>query len=154
MGRPKLPKDEARKILIGAKFSPPEARSVEQSARESKLDKSKWIRERLLEHAKSHLSNKGGTIEYLAEAAALDRGGQVAASGPAILYHASGTGEFFPEKRFKTRGNKPPLSYTSLRTPAGQVFKLAGVEGICQGGNKPPHLHFGFAPVDAASKTK
>ena len=105
-----------------------------------------------MEHAKSHLSNKGGTIEYLAEAAALDKDHHVVAAGPAILYHASGTGEFFPERRFDTPGNKPPQSATSLRTPAGQLYRLTEMEGICQGGNKPPHLHFQFAPVRAASK--
>ncbi len=148
MGRPKLPKNEARKILIGAKFSRPEARSVAQSARESHLDKSKWIREKLLEHAKSHpSSNPEGSIQYLSEATALDRNNRVVATGSAILYHASGTGEFFPEKRFQTAANKPPQSSTTLRTSTGHLYKLSGVEGICQRGNKPPHLHFEFAPV-------
>jgi hypothetical protein len=154
MGRPKLPKNEARKILIGAKFSPPEARSVEQSARESKLDKSKWIRERLLEHAKSNpLSNPEGSIQYLSEATALDGENQVVATGSAILYQASGTGEFFPEKSPEASRNKPPHSPASLRAPSGQIYKLTGLAGICQGGNKPPHLHFKFVPVHAASKT-
>jgi hypothetical protein len=153
MGRPKLPKNEARKILIGAKFSPPEARSVEQSARESNLDKSKWIRERLLEHAKSHASgNPGGSIQYLEEVTTLDKNNQVVATGTAILYLASGTGEFFPEKRGQAADNKPPQSSTSLRTSTGHLYRLTEVAGICQGGNKPPHLHFEFGPVRAAAE--
>jgi len=153
MGRPKLPKNEARKILIGAKFSPPEARSVEQSARESKLDKSKWIRERLLEHGKLHPSgNPAGSIEYLAEAKAIDKESQVVAIGSAVLYHTSGTGEFFPEKLFSTAGNKPPQSAAILRASTGHLYKLTGVEGICQGGNKPRHLHFEFVPVRPTSE--
>jgi hypothetical protein len=153
MGRPKLPKNEARKILIGAKFSPPEARSVEQSARDSNLDKSKWIRERLLEHAKLHpLSNPEGSIEYLAEATALDKANRVVATGSAILYHTSGTGEFFPEKISQATETMPPQSSTSLRTSTGHRYRLTEVEGICQGGNKPPHLHFEFTPVHAASE--
>ena len=148
MGRPKLPKNEARKILIGAKFSPPEARSVEQSARESKLDKSKWIRERLLEHGKLHPSgNPAGSIEYLAEATAMDKENQVVATGSAVLYHTSGTGEFFPEKFVTNTGNESPQSAIILRASTGHLYKLTGVEGICQGGNKPRHLHFEFAPV-------
>jgi len=151
MGRPKLPKNEARKILIGAKFSPPEARSVEQSARESRLDKSKWIRERLLEHAQSHpAGGSGGSIQYLEEVTALDKDDQVVATGAAILYLASGTGEFFPEQRHQTRERKPPRSTTRLRTSTGHFYKLTEVEGICQGGNKPPHLHFEFAAVRGA----
>jgi hypothetical protein len=153
MGRPKLPKNEARKILIGAKFSPPEARSVEQSARESNLDKSKWIRERLLEHAKAHPSgNPGGSIQYLEEVTALDKNNRLVATGAAILYLASSTGEFFPEQRGPAAENKPPQSSTRLRTSTGHLYKLTEVEGICQGGNKPPHLHFEFAPLHAASE--
>ena len=153
MGRPRLPKNEARKILIGAKFSPPEARSVEQSARESNLDKSKWIRERLLEHATAHPSgNPGGSIQYLEEVTALDKNNQVVATGAAILYLASSTGEFFPEKRGQAAENKTPQLSTSLRTSTGHLYKLTEVEGICQGGNKPPHLHFEFAPFHAVSE--
>jgi hypothetical protein len=151
MGRPKLPRDEVRKILIGAKFSPPEARSVEQSARESKLDKSKWIRERLLEHAKSLPSGASGAIEYLADAAALDKAGRVAAAGAAILYHASGTGEFFLGRHFPTAKDAPARAFTRLRTSNGRLYKLNAVEGVCQEGNKPPHLHFKFAPMQPES---
>lgn len=48
IGRPKVPKREAKAVLIGARFSPPEARAVENAVQQSSLDKSKWIRNRLL----------------------------------------------------------------------------------------------------------
>jgi hypothetical protein len=150
MGRPKLPKNAARKILLGAKFSPPEARSVEQSARESRLDKSKWIRERLLEHVRlQELGRRGGAIEYLPEAAALDAAGRVIASGSAVLYHASGTGEFFLEKNAQTG---PAQSPAFLRDSSGHQYKLTRVEGLCDGRNKPPHMHLEFAPLQSTSQ--
>ena len=154
MGRPKLPRNEARKILIGAKFSPPEARSVEQSARESKLDKSKWIRERLLEHAKSRpSSNPGGSIQYLEEVTTLDKHRHVVANGTAILYLASGTGEFFPEKRDPSIENKPPQSLTTLRTSTAISTKFdRGGRDLPGRGTSAPHLHFEFAPLHATSE--
>lgn len=48
IGRPKVPKREAKAVLIGARFSPPEARAVENAVQKSSLDKSKWIRTKLL----------------------------------------------------------------------------------------------------------
>jgi hypothetical protein len=48
MGRPKVAKNKYRGILIGARFSPDEAKQVESNVKKSKKPKSKWIRERLL----------------------------------------------------------------------------------------------------------
>ena len=48
MGRPKVPKRAAKAVLIGARFSPPEAKQVEKAANQSGQDKSKWIRSKLL----------------------------------------------------------------------------------------------------------
>ncbi len=148
MGRPKLPKNAARKILLGAKFSPPEARSVEQSARKSRLDKSKWIRERLLEHVRlQELGRTGGAIEYLPEAAALNADGRVLATGSAVLYHASGTGEFFLERNSQSEPGGLAQSPARLRDSSGHQYQLTRVEGICEGRNKPPHMHFEFLPL-------
>jgi hypothetical protein len=47
-GRPKVTKSKFRGILIGARFSPDEARQVEKNVKKSKKGKSKWIREKLL----------------------------------------------------------------------------------------------------------
>lgn len=52
LGRPKLPKDQARGILVGARFSASEARQVVDAAKRSKLSKSEWVRKVLLSAAK------------------------------------------------------------------------------------------------------
>ena len=48
MGRPKLPKGEAKGILIGARFSPEEAEIVSDAAFRSNQNKSEWVRKTLL----------------------------------------------------------------------------------------------------------
>ena len=48
MGRPALPKNTARGVLIGARFSPGEAERVQNAVKESKQTKSEWIRTSLL----------------------------------------------------------------------------------------------------------
>lgn len=48
MGRPKLAKDQAKEVLIGARFSPPEARAIAQAANRIDQGKSEWIRRTLL----------------------------------------------------------------------------------------------------------
>jgi len=53
MGRPKLAKGEAKAVLIGARFTPGEARTVEDAARRSKKIKSDWVRMCLLSAATS-----------------------------------------------------------------------------------------------------
>ncbi|HEX4371966.1 MAG TPA: hypothetical protein VHZ50_01555 [Puia sp.] len=47
-GRPAVTKKKYKSVLIGARFSPDEAKQVEKNVKKSKLGKSKWIRERLL----------------------------------------------------------------------------------------------------------
>lgn len=47
-GRPKVTKGKFRGVYIGARFSPDEAKQVNQSVKKAKKTKSKWIRERLL----------------------------------------------------------------------------------------------------------
>lgn len=51
MGRPKLPKGQAKGVLIGARFSPPEAKIVAAAARRSKQVKSEWVRQSLISAA-------------------------------------------------------------------------------------------------------
>ena len=53
MGRPKLPKGEAKGVLIGARFAPDEARRVESAAKHARQTKSNWVREKLLDAATS-----------------------------------------------------------------------------------------------------
>jgi hypothetical protein len=45
IGRPKVPKREAKSVLLGARFSTKEIKSVERAMTESGRDKSKWLRE-------------------------------------------------------------------------------------------------------------
>ena len=52
MGRPKLPKGEAKGVLIGARFSPDEAKKVHAAVRREKQVKSEWVRKTLLTAAK------------------------------------------------------------------------------------------------------
>jgi hypothetical protein len=51
MGRPRLPKCEAKGVLIGARFSPPEARQVIEAVRRAGKVKSDWVRLSLLRAA-------------------------------------------------------------------------------------------------------
>ena len=48
LGRPKLAKGEAKGVLIGARFSPDEAKTVHGAVKRSKQGKSEWIRNTLL----------------------------------------------------------------------------------------------------------
>lgn len=52
MGRPTLPKGEAKGVLIGARFSPPEAKQVVAAINRIGAIKSEWIRNTLLSEAK------------------------------------------------------------------------------------------------------
>ncbi len=51
VGRPAVPKSEAKTMLRGALFAKDEARNVDRAITESGQDKSKWIREKLIEAA-------------------------------------------------------------------------------------------------------
>jgi len=53
IGRPRLPKAEAKGVLIGARFSPLEAKIVSDAVRRSKTVKSSWVRTILLTAAKT-----------------------------------------------------------------------------------------------------
>ena len=48
MGRPKMPKGENKGVLIGARFSTPEAKQVEDAVRRAGKVKSEWVRTTLL----------------------------------------------------------------------------------------------------------
>ena len=48
MGRPKLAKGEAKGVHIGARFTPDEAKTVEDAARRARKVKSEWVRMCLL----------------------------------------------------------------------------------------------------------
>jgi len=52
MGRPKLPKGEAKGVLIGARFSADEAEIVTDAVLRSNENKSEWVRKTLLTAAK------------------------------------------------------------------------------------------------------
>lgn len=52
MGRPKLPKGQAKGVLIGARFSPPEAKIVASAVKRAKAVKSQWVRMCLLSAAR------------------------------------------------------------------------------------------------------
>jgi hypothetical protein len=49
VGRPSVPASKAKSVLLGARFSPSEAKKVESDAAKSDLDTSKWIRGKLLD---------------------------------------------------------------------------------------------------------
>jgi hypothetical protein len=51
MGRPK--QDVIREVLIGARFTPAEAKIIGRAVRQSKKVKSNWIRDTLLASARS-----------------------------------------------------------------------------------------------------
>jgi hypothetical protein len=48
MGRPKIGTQNAKGVLIAARFTPPEAKQIEQTARRAGLSKSEFVRKRLL----------------------------------------------------------------------------------------------------------
>lgn len=48
MGRPKLPKKEARGMFVSTRVSPPEYKEITEAVRKSGLPKTQWVRESLL----------------------------------------------------------------------------------------------------------
>jgi hypothetical protein len=50
-GRPRLAKCEAKAVLIGARFTPDEAKTVEDAVRRARKVKSDWVRMCLLSAA-------------------------------------------------------------------------------------------------------
>ena len=52
LGRPKLAKSEFKGVLIGARFSPDEAKTVHDFIKRTGANKSDWIRNTLLAAAK------------------------------------------------------------------------------------------------------
>ena len=53
MGRPKLAKGQVKTIVIGARFSPDEARRVHCAIEHTKSTKPEWVRKALLSAADS-----------------------------------------------------------------------------------------------------
>lgn len=53
MGRPRLKKAEFKGILIGARFTPDESKTVHNAVKRSEIGKSEWIRKALLSAAGS-----------------------------------------------------------------------------------------------------
>jgi len=47
-GRPKLGTQNAKGVLMAVRFTPSEAKRIEQAARSAKLTKSDWVRKALL----------------------------------------------------------------------------------------------------------
>ena len=52
LGRPKLAKGKAKAVFINLRFSPYEARQIENAAEGAKLMRAKWARNTLLSAAK------------------------------------------------------------------------------------------------------
>ena len=51
MGRPKLPKGEAKGVVIGARFSQAESAVIHTAIKNSKQEKPAWVRTALLDAA-------------------------------------------------------------------------------------------------------
>lgn len=54
MGRPQLVAGENKSVLIGARFSPHEAKQVKSAAKRAKQGKSEWVRTTLLAAIKAN----------------------------------------------------------------------------------------------------
>ena len=53
IGRPKLPKDQAKGVLFAARFAPQEAKTISTAISHSGRSKSDWVRGALLAVAKT-----------------------------------------------------------------------------------------------------
>jgi uncharacterized protein (DUF1778 family) len=51
LGRPTLPKDQVRSVLIALKVSPDESTRIERAAKAAKQSKPEWMRNQLLSAA-------------------------------------------------------------------------------------------------------
>ena len=51
MGRPKLPKSEARSIMLSTRVNAEENKAIEKAIKESGADKTAWFRDALLKAA-------------------------------------------------------------------------------------------------------
>ncbi len=65
MGRPKTPTEQAKTVLLGAKYNPGEAGFIESASERDKKDKSKWIREATIDAAHFWVKGEGWTIDDL-----------------------------------------------------------------------------------------
>lgn len=57
MGRPKLSKEDAKGVVIGARFSSSEAKEVHQAIKQASQKKPDWVRQALLRAARQYASN-------------------------------------------------------------------------------------------------
>jgi hypothetical protein len=65
-GRPKVPKNKAKEVLLGARFSEGEIKKIENAvAGEPTQNKSKWLRTAALEAAHYWVNGEGWTIDEL-----------------------------------------------------------------------------------------
>ncbi|HZM05054.1 MAG TPA: hypothetical protein VFC44_18795 [Candidatus Saccharimonadales bacterium] len=96
VGRPTVPKSKAKTVLLGARFSPSEAKKVELDAANVEQDKSKWIRGRLLD-----LMNEVSPADLHRlwfRARILTKDGQELSKGAIKLRIAPGRGVFVPDQ--------------------------------------------------------
>lgn len=66
VGRPKIPEERAKRILLGAQYSPPEAKRIDTAVAASpEKDRSKWLRSATLEAAHYWVDGEGWTVADL-----------------------------------------------------------------------------------------
>jgi hypothetical protein len=66
IGRPNVPKDKAKEVLLGARFSQGEIRKIESAVADApKANKSKWLRTAALEAAHYWVDGEGWAIKDL-----------------------------------------------------------------------------------------
>src|SRR5580704_9317954 len=149
MGRPKVPKKEAKNVLVGAMMSAAEARTVQKDAEKAKLDKSKWIRKRLLESLPSSPQehNPELPIQIFLEANLLDLESQLLSTGLALFFPRLGTGEFYPTTNFEKISGILPASTLTLKTSNGRLYKLTQADRMCHAANKAPHFDFDYEAI-------
>ena len=56
VGRPKLPKGEAKSLMLRARVSPEEFHAVERAAKDAGKPLAEWIRKRLLNDVSTHVA--------------------------------------------------------------------------------------------------
>jgi hypothetical protein len=143
MGRPKVPKSEAKRILVGAMLTPPEAKQIKTHVAQSKQSKSEWVRDRLLAPESQAPSADLRKFWFRARIRLLD--GQTTSTGLIRLRTAPVQGTFVPD-------HPPSPSSDILRAQklvaeiGKHQFELEGWE-FCGAKledlhNLGPHFHF------------
>ena len=126
IGRPKVPKIQAKAVLWGARLSPPEAKQAEGWVAASDQDKSKWLRNAIKEKGERQTTKE--FIESLCEHLKQDEWPQELEANLSVDGLPPSTGIFSLDSRLAGQAHFRPTGKSSLdKYPLrGATLKVSG----------------------------